>query len=185
MPRWRDHIAHRRPATRPGFLPRLVAGGHEPRRPDPGGRVVARRDGPRPSRRLGPSGRQPGLRPRLQLSRGRAPRLGARVVRNDARGRARQRLNAFVQAPGHTSIGASTAVFATLGILAAYTCGGLRSIVPSIALLAFLGMGGMTSRASRRGACSVSSSGCWRPARCWRPGTSVALPRPYSSLWPV
>ncbi len=30
-------------------------------------------------------------------------------------------LNAFVQAPGHTSIGASTAVFATLGILAAYT----------------------------------------------------------------
>ena len=30
-------------------------------------------------------------------------------------------LNAFVQAPSHTSIGASTAVFATLGILAAYT----------------------------------------------------------------
>jgi membrane associated rhomboid family serine protease len=30
-------------------------------------------------------------------------------------------LNAFVQAPGHISIGASTAVFATVGILAAYT----------------------------------------------------------------
>jgi membrane associated rhomboid family serine protease len=30
-------------------------------------------------------------------------------------------LNAFVQAPSHASVGASTAVFATLGILAAYS----------------------------------------------------------------
>ena len=56
-------------------------------------------------------------------------------------------LNAFVQAPGHTSVGASTAVFATLGILAAYTSKRRRAQrwVPlggGVALLAFLGMGG-------------------------------------------
>ena len=58
-------------------------------------------------------------------------------------------LNAFVQAPGHTSIGASTAVFATVGILAAYTWkrrpARINRWVPlggGIALLAFLGMSG-------------------------------------------
>ena len=58
-------------------------------------------------------------------------------------------LNAFVQAPGHTSIGASTAVFATLGILAAYTWKRRRTQINrwvplggGVALLAFLGMGG-------------------------------------------
>jgi membrane associated rhomboid family serine protease len=58
-------------------------------------------------------------------------------------------LNAFVQAPSHTSIGASTAVFATLGILAAYTWKRRRTQVNrwvplggGLALLAFLGMGG-------------------------------------------
>jgi len=58
-------------------------------------------------------------------------------------------LNAFVQAPSHTSIGASTAVFATLGILAAYTWNRRRTQVNrwvplggGVALLAFLGMGG-------------------------------------------
>jgi rhomboid protease GluP len=58
-------------------------------------------------------------------------------------------LNAFVQGPAHTSIGASTAVFATLGLLAAYTWQRrgprINRWVPfggGIALLAFLGMGG-------------------------------------------
>ncbi|MCK5274295.1 MAG: rhomboid family intramembrane serine protease [Alphaproteobacteria bacterium] len=58
-------------------------------------------------------------------------------------------INAFVQAPGHTSIGASTAVFATLGILAAYTWKRRRTRINrwvplggGVALLAFLGMGG-------------------------------------------
>ncbi len=58
-------------------------------------------------------------------------------------------LNAFVQGPGHTSVGASTAVFATLGILAAYTWKrrptAINRWVPlgsGVALLAFLGMGG-------------------------------------------
>ncbi len=58
-------------------------------------------------------------------------------------------LNAFVQAPDHTSIGASTAVFATLGILAAYTWKRRRAQINrwvpfggGVALLAFLGMGG-------------------------------------------
>ncbi len=58
-------------------------------------------------------------------------------------------LNAFVQAPSHTSIGASTAVFATLGILAAYSWKRRRPQInrwvplgAGIALLAFLGMGG-------------------------------------------
>ena len=58
-------------------------------------------------------------------------------------------LNAFVQAPDHISIGASTAVFATLGILATYTWkqrqAQINHLVPlggGIALLAFIGMGG-------------------------------------------
>lgn len=58
-------------------------------------------------------------------------------------------LNAFVQAPGHTSIGASTAVFATVGILSAYTWNRRRTQINrwvplggGVALLAFLGMGG-------------------------------------------
>ncbi len=58
-------------------------------------------------------------------------------------------LNALVQAPGHTSIGASTAVFATLGILAAYTWKRRRTRINrwvplggGVALLAFIGMGG-------------------------------------------
>ena len=58
-------------------------------------------------------------------------------------------VNAFVQSPDHTSIGASTAVFATLGILAAYTWKRrptqINRWVPlggGLALLAFLGMGG-------------------------------------------
>ena len=58
-------------------------------------------------------------------------------------------LNAFAQAPDHTSVGASTAVFATLGILAAYTWKRRRSrinrwvpLAGGVALLAFLGMGG-------------------------------------------
>ena len=58
-------------------------------------------------------------------------------------------INAFVQAPGHTSIGASTAVFATVGILAAYTWKRRRAQINrwvplggGIALLAFLGMSG-------------------------------------------
>ncbi len=58
-------------------------------------------------------------------------------------------LNAFVQAPGHTSIGASTAVFATVGILAAYTWKRrptpVNRWVPlggGVALLVFLGVGG-------------------------------------------
>lgn len=59
--------------------------------------------------------------------------------------------NAFVQAPGHASIGASTMVFATLGILAAYAWKRRRSRIgrwvplgAGIALLAFLGMGERT-----------------------------------------
>ena len=58
-------------------------------------------------------------------------------------------LNAFVQAPDHTSIGASTAVFATLGILAAYSWKRRQAQINrwaplggGVALLAFLGMGG-------------------------------------------
>jgi rhomboid protease GluP len=58
-------------------------------------------------------------------------------------------LNALIQAPGHTSVGASTAVFATLGILAAYTWKRRRTPInrwvplgSGVALLAFLGMGG-------------------------------------------
>jgi membrane associated rhomboid family serine protease len=58
-------------------------------------------------------------------------------------------LNAFIQAPDHTSVGASTAVFATLGILAAYTWKRrptrVKRWVPlagGVALLAFLGMSG-------------------------------------------
>jgi len=54
-----------------------------------------------------------------------------------------------VQAPDHTSIGASTAVFATVGILAAYTWKRRRTRINrwvplggGVALLAFLGMGG-------------------------------------------
>ena len=59
--------------------------------------------------------------------------------------------NAFVQAPGHASIGASTMVFATLGILAAYAWKRRRSRIDrwvplgaGVALLAFLGMGERT-----------------------------------------
>ena len=59
--------------------------------------------------------------------------------------------NAFVQAPGHASIGASTMVFATLGILAAYAWKRRRSQIDrwvplgaGVALLAFLGMGERT-----------------------------------------
>jgi membrane associated rhomboid family serine protease len=62
-------------------------------------------------------------------------------------------LNVFAQAPQHRSIGASTAVFAALGLLTAYTWrrGFLREtpwrariapIVAGIALLAFTGTGG-------------------------------------------
>lgn len=58
-------------------------------------------------------------------------------------------LNALVQASTHTSVGASTAVFATVGILAAYTWKGRRAYINrwvplagGVALLAFLGMGG-------------------------------------------
>ena len=58
-------------------------------------------------------------------------------------------LNAFAQAPGHTSVGASTAVFATVGILSAYAWGRrgtqINRWVPlggGVALLAFLGMSG-------------------------------------------
>jgi membrane associated rhomboid family serine protease len=58
-------------------------------------------------------------------------------------------LNAFLQAPGHTSVGASTAVFAAVGILAFYAWRRRESPVNrwvplggGIALLAFLGMGG-------------------------------------------
>ena len=58
-------------------------------------------------------------------------------------------LNAFAQAPTHTSIGASTAVFATVGILSAYTWRRrgtqINRWVPlggGLALLAFLGMSG-------------------------------------------
>jgi len=58
-------------------------------------------------------------------------------------------LNAFFQAPGHVSIGASTAVFATLGILAAYTWKRRQTLInrwmplgAGVALLFFLGLGG-------------------------------------------
>lgn len=57
--------------------------------------------------------------------------------------------NAFVQPPVHASVGASTAVFATVGILAAYTWKRRRTLINrwvplagGIALLAFLGMSG-------------------------------------------
>jgi len=57
--------------------------------------------------------------------------------------------NALVQTPEHTSIGASTAVFATVGILAAYAWTRRRSrinrwvpLAGGVALLAFLGMSG-------------------------------------------
>jgi membrane associated rhomboid family serine protease len=58
-------------------------------------------------------------------------------------------LNAFVQPWGHISVGASTAVFATIGILAAYTwkrqgprINRWASLGGGVALLAFIGMGG-------------------------------------------
>jgi hypothetical protein len=58
-------------------------------------------------------------------------------------------LNALIHSPSHASIGASTAVFATLGILAAYSWKQRRHLVNrwlpfggGVALLAFLGMGG-------------------------------------------
>ncbi len=62
-------------------------------------------------------------------------------------------LNAWLQAPSHTSIGASTAVFGTLGLLASYEWvrrhalgfGPLRRWAPLMAgaaLLGYLGMGG-------------------------------------------
>jgi membrane associated rhomboid family serine protease len=58
-------------------------------------------------------------------------------------------INALVQAPTHTSVGASTAVFAAVGILAFYAWRRRESPVNrwvplggGIALLAFLGMGG-------------------------------------------
>jgi len=58
-------------------------------------------------------------------------------------------LNAFVQAAGHTSVGASTSVFAAVGILAAYAWKRrgprINRWVPlggGVALLAFIGMGG-------------------------------------------
>lgn len=58
-------------------------------------------------------------------------------------------LNAFVQPAGHTSVGASTAVFATLGILAACSWTRRKTQINrwaplggGVALLAFLGMGG-------------------------------------------
>jgi len=58
-------------------------------------------------------------------------------------------LNALIQSPTHASIGASTAVFATLGILAAYSWKQRRHLINrwlplagGVALLAFLGMGG-------------------------------------------
>jgi membrane associated rhomboid family serine protease len=62
-------------------------------------------------------------------------------------------LNAIVQAPGHRSIGASTAVFAALGLLTAYTWrrgfmretpwrGRIAPIIAGIGLLAFTGTAG-------------------------------------------
>lgn len=58
-------------------------------------------------------------------------------------------MNAFIQPSGHVSIGASTAVFAALGILSAYTwqqrqhlVNRLAPVGSGVALLAFLGMGG-------------------------------------------
>jgi membrane associated rhomboid family serine protease len=58
-------------------------------------------------------------------------------------------LTAFIRAPDHTSIGASTAVFATVGILAAYNWSRRRAHINrwaplggGVALLAFLGMQG-------------------------------------------
>ena len=58
-------------------------------------------------------------------------------------------LNAFIQAPVHISVGASTAVFAAVGILAAYNwrrrrprIGSWASLGGGVALLAFLGMEG-------------------------------------------
>ena len=61
-------------------------------------------------------------------------------------------LNAFIQSPAHSSVGASTAVFATLGMLAVANwirrAPGLGRWVPlgaGLALLAFLGMGGQNT----------------------------------------
>ena len=58
-------------------------------------------------------------------------------------------INAWIQNPAHHSIGASTSVFATVGLLAAYTWSlktrRLKRWVPlgaGIAVLAFMGMGG-------------------------------------------
>lgn len=58
-------------------------------------------------------------------------------------------LNAFLQSPDHNSIGASTAVFAAVGILAAYAwkrrgprINRWASLGGGVALLAFIGMGG-------------------------------------------
>jgi membrane associated rhomboid family serine protease len=58
-------------------------------------------------------------------------------------------LNAFLQAPGHNSIGASTAVFAAVGILAAHAwkrrgprINRWAPLGGGVALLAFIGMGG-------------------------------------------
>lgn len=58
-------------------------------------------------------------------------------------------VNAWVQSPNHQSIGASTAVFAAVGLLAAYSwslrTGRLKRWVPlgaAVAFLAFIGMGG-------------------------------------------
>jgi len=58
-------------------------------------------------------------------------------------------VNALIQAPDHVSVGASTAVFATLGILSAYTWKRRRTrinrwvpLAAGVALLAFLGMAG-------------------------------------------
>ena len=58
-------------------------------------------------------------------------------------------INAFVQSPNHTSIGASTAIFAALGMLAAYTWKRRRTHInrwvplgAGVALLAFVGMEG-------------------------------------------
>ena len=62
-------------------------------------------------------------------------------------------LNAWIRHPGHTSVGASTAVFAALGIVAAYTWKQRREVsaprlarwaplVGAVVLLGYLGTGG-------------------------------------------
>lgn len=58
-------------------------------------------------------------------------------------------INAYAQNPSHTSIGASTSLFAAVGLLAAYTWsrGGRRMkrwvpLAGGVAVLAFMGMGG-------------------------------------------